>query len=859
MALIHPILSLSFSWQGSTLTEMNSLSAFLIHAMPSYCSFAFAYVLMSGVALPLLHLLQLPRLWATLPEVTLWSILGPLSWRKSIRNGPKHPSKDSSSKCTTTTSSASSTASSSAFEANFTPAPTQTPRQAFQIRQPPFFYLQNLYPHLVLLFLLSLTLLPLAPVLFLLWIVVLLVLNICYRYLILQVVTTKSQSGGLHYAQAIKLLLFPTLACPPALLTIYLLIRQAWVQASFALILTFAVVAMRFLFATQYGKREEMMLAKVEDYHSQPKVLKLHAGQGHSNAAGAATSTTLTAVASTNDSIVDLRQTQSGGEGLQPMVEESESDDDGAATGHLAPGRGRTRRMIKRPTTIIGQVRNSMFSSVSQASSSHRPKSVPVFDLERYEKDILGINREEDSIREYGTLSSTQKSSSHHQLSQIQSQEYGGKELDGEASKEQQAHTSLVRSKTIATTTPTFDPTASEVAFSDLFKEYTHHTKLADSAPSKAEEEEDEKEAKYREIVIALRRATSVASQRLPEFVNSTGAPDNHKRQVRVGPGAGLGNRHGGPYNNNANNSSKANFRASLPALSKYPSISGRAHHPQRSLGDALSNISMSPHPGGVGGRGAPSLPMLLIHRESAVAAKEWHRIQNLYLHPVLAEARRRVVVWLPSQTEQSFMGLSRETQGAAARFLAQCKEHNPTSPSSSTRASGFSASTLTPGQGANAGQQHVCSCQLYQELLKAVADAVALADQEVRDLRIVGLTVWLDSRHVVWGQPNEEDGRLGDRVMIAGGPSSSTLVLGGGASHRTGETLIGDGLLSWLEEEDRDGGERGEEGDEEMGMGAGAPGIVGGSMGVIMKRPIGSYGRLVGDGEEDDISRALL
>ncbi|KAF9024964.1 hypothetical protein BGZ52_009980 [Haplosporangium bisporale] len=867
MALIHPILSLSFSWQGSTLTEMNSLSAFLIHAMPSYCSFAFAYILMSGVALPLLHLLQLPRLWATLPEVTLWSVLGPLSWRKSIRNGPKRPSNDSSSKCSTTTSSASSTAASSAFEANFTPAPTQTPRQAFQIRQPPFFYLQNLYPHLVLLFLISLTLLPLAPVLFLLWIVVLLVLNICYRYLILQVVTTKSQSGGLHYIQAINLLLFPTLACPPALLTIYLLIRQAWVQASFALVLTFAVVAMRFLFATQFGKREEMMLAKVENYHSQPKVLKLHAGQGgRSNAAGAATTTTLTAVASTNDSIMDLRQTQLGGEGLQPMVEESESDNDSAGTDRLSPGRRRTRRMIKRPTTIIGQVRNSMFSSVSQASSSHRPKSVPVFDLERYEKEILGINREQDSVRDSGTLSSTRKSSSHHQLSQIQSQEDGGKELNGEASKEQQTHTSLVRSKTIATTTPTFDPTTSEVAFSDLFSEYTHSTKLADSALSKAEEEEDEKEAKYREIVIALRRASSVASQRLPEFVNSTGALDNPGRRVRVGPVAALGNRHGGPYN--ANNSSKDNFRASLPALSKYPSISGRAHRPQRSLGGALSNISMSPQrSGGVGGRGAPSLPMLLIHRESAVAAKEWHRIQNLYLHPVLAEARSRVIVWLPSQTEQSFMGLSRESQGAAARFLAQCKMHNPTSPSSSTKASGFSALTLTPGvdQGAIAGQQHahtshhICSCQLYQELLKAVADAVALADQEVRDLRIVGLTVWLDSRHVVWGQPSEEDGRLGDRVMIAGGPSSSTLVPGGGASHQTGGTLIGDGLLSWLEEEDREGGGRGEEEDEEMGMGPGAPGIVGGSMGVIMKRPIGSYGRLVGNGEEDDISRGLL
>ncbi|KAF9307183.1 hypothetical protein BGZ74_009889 [Mortierella antarctica] len=856
MTLIHPILSLSFSWQGSTTTEMNSLSAFLIHAMPSYCSFAFAYVLMSGLALPMLHILQLPRLWATLPAMTLWSVLGPLSWRKSTRNRSKPPSEEdaSSSEYSTATSSASSTASSSAFEANFTPAPTQTPRQAFQIRQPPFFHLQNLYPHLVLLFLLSLSLLPLSPLLFLLWIVVLLVLNLCYRYLVLQVVTTKSQSGGLHYLQAVKLLLFPTLACPPALLTIYLLIRQAWVQASFALVLTFAVAAMRVVFGTQYGKREEMMLAKVEDYHSQPKVLKLHSGQDSRHAGVTTTITDVTEVTSDN-SVVDLGDIQPGDEGLQP-TEGPDSDNDSADTGHLSPGGRRMRRMMKRPTTIIGQVRNSMFSSHSRASS-HRPKSVPVFDLERYEKEILGMhNSEKDSIRD--------------------------------------RETHLARAKTIATTKPTFDP-ATEVAFSDLFSDYTTgHNTVADSTLSKAEELEDEKEAKYREIVIALRRATSVASQRLPEM-GPSGLLD-HPRRRAAGPGglAGISEstpglqelkRNGGPYGNN-NTSSKANFRASLPALSKYPST--RAHNQQRSLGDALSNnISMSSSLSGSGNGngGAPSLPMLLIHRESAVAAKEWHRIQNLYLNPVLAEAKARVMVWLPSQTEQSFMGLSRETQGAAARFLAQCKIHNNsnnnTGTASSLRASaasGISVSTLTPGHEhdhssdraiatENAPTPHVqwCTCQLYQELMKAVADAVALADQEVRDLRIVGLTVWLDSRHVVWGEPSEEDGRLGDRMMIAGGPSTTTLVLGGGGSshlfgaaarNQAGGTLIGDGLLSWLEDEDYE--KAGEEGYEELGMGPGAPGIVGGSMGVIMKRPIGYYGRLVGDGEEDDISRGL-
>ncbi|KAG0094176.1 hypothetical protein BGZ92_006400 [Podila epicladia] len=894
MTLIHPILSLSFSWQGSTTIEMNSLSAFLIHAIPSYCSFAFAYVLMSGLALPLLHLLQLPRLWATLPAMTLWSVLGPLSWRKSTRNCPKPPSaKDDSSKYSTATSSASSAASSSAFDANFTPAPTQTPRQAFQIRQPPFFHLQNLYPHLVLLFLLSLTLLPLSPLLFLLWIVVLLVLNLCYRYLVLQVVTTKSQSGGLHYLQAVKLLLFPTLACPPALLTIYLLIRQAWVQGAFALVLTFAVTAMRVVFGIQYSKREETMLAKVEDYHSQPNVLKLHAGQDSRHAGVTTTTTDVTEVTS-DISVVDLGDIQPGDEGLPPAEgpEESDNDNDGADTGHLSPGRRRMRRMMKRPTTIIGQVRNSMFSSHSQASS-HRPKSVPVFDLERYEKEILGMhNGDKDSIRDHGTLSTnTRKSSSQHQVSEIQNQD-GKEELqhsssEKESSKDriEQAHTSLARAKTIATTTPTFDP-ATEVAFSDFFSDYTTRHNVADSILSKAEELEDEKEAKYREIVIALRRATSVASQRLPEM--GTSGPLDHLRR-RAGPGglAGISEtslglhdfkRNGGPYGNNT--SSKANFRASLPALSKYPST--RAHNPQRPLANALSNISMSSGLPSGGNGGAPSLPMLLIHRESAVAAKEWHRIQNLYLNPVLAEAKSRVMVWLPSQTEQSFMGLSRETQGAAARFLAQCKIHsntnNPGTASSfrvSAAVSGVSMSTLTPGHGQspdrttateNAPTLNIqCTCQLYQELMKAVADAVALADQEVRDLRIVGLTVWLDSRHVVWGEPNEEDGRLGDRIMIAGGPSTTTLVLGGGgSSHLFGAaarnqavgTQIGDGLLSWLDDEVHE--RAGEEGCEELGMGLGAPGIVGGSMGVIMKRPIGYYGRLVGDGEEDDISRGL-
>jgi len=149
---------------------------------------------------------------------------------------------------------------------------------------------------------------------------------------------------------------------------------------------------------------------------------------------------------------------------------------------------------------------------------------------------------------------------------------------------------------------------------------------------------------------------------------------------------------------------------------------------------------------------------------------------------------------------------------------------------------------------------RYPCTCQVYQELLKSVADAVALADQEIRDLRTLGLTVWLDSRHVVWGTEKEEDGRLGDRVMVSTGP-----VYGGISGTFRGPTppqrQIGDGLLSWLEPEDPES-ERHLSSSRSSHLGHGAAGIIGGSIGVIMKRPIGAYGRLVGDGEEDDVPR---
>ncbi|KAG0333290.1 hypothetical protein BG004_000899 [Podila humilis] len=975
MALIHPIVSLSFSWQQSSRSVTSSPSAFLTHAIPSYSAFTFAYVLMSGLALPLLQLLQIPRLWATVPTLTLWSILGPLSWRKSTRHHHKRGTSTSavgdateSGRTSTATSTASSRASTSAFDANFTPAPTQTPRQAFQIRQPPFFQLQSLYPHVVLLFLLSLTLIPLSPILFLLWIVVLFAMNLCYRYLVLQVVATKSQSGGLHYLQAINLLLFPTVACPPIVLTIYLFIRQAWVHAGFALVLSFAVLAMRVVIAIQFRKREEMMLARVEENHSQSSYHKL--GYRSSTTTTTTTTTTLAgfpnttttmtttttsaAFATEHGSIVDLRHIRPGGNGAEQghgLVSDMTSSESnygasGVGTGDVSStGRRNMQTRMPRPTTIIGQVRNSMFSSHSQSSiPSNRPKSVPVFDLERYEKEILGIGSNDKDPTQDESSFMVERSSTIHSQDANERGYTGG----------------LVRANTIATSSASFDPTIGTTAASsdvDVFSNflndnYDNRSTLPPTTSilrSKAEEEAEEKEAKYREIVIALRRASSVASQRLPKNTTGGGSASsgtlNHPRRVRlVKSGEGLASiresfsdtghgsqqnveskKYQGPY---TNQSGKALFRASLPALSSNPpGVAAAAASPSS---NALSQISMSSRlsggsggRGGAGSNGAPSLPMLLIHRESAVAAKEWSRVQNLYLNPVLQEAKDRVMFWLPSQTEQSFLGLSRETQGTAARFLAQCRHHHhqqqqqhqhhsmtgtttmtttsnsggcstvgriSSSSAAMMESSGISTSTLaTPGgeptsdpdSGRNVRRsQHLqCTCHLYQELMKAVADAVALADQEVRDLRTVGLTVWLDSRHVVWGEENEENGRLGDRLMVSSGPSSSTLILGGGAvggaagnnegrnnngesrSRTTttsgGQLLVGDGLLSWLDE-DTNGVAAGGYGNE-MRTGQGAPGVIGGSMGVIIKRPIGSYGRMVGDGEEEGIAREWM
>ncbi|KAF9147131.1 hypothetical protein BG015_011281 [Linnemannia schmuckeri] len=971
MIVVHPIVSLSLSWQESVFTEVDSLASFLLHAIPSYCSFAFSYILAAGLMLPLHHILQFSRLWATLPDVTLWSALGPLSWRKSNRlhkskshrehTGASSATADAAGEATavrSTNSTASSVSNNSAsFEDNFSPAPTQTPRQAFQTRQPPFFNLQNLYPHLVVMFTISLALLPLAPLLFLFWIVALMGMNLCYRYLFLQVVTTKSQSGGLHYLLAIKLLLFPTLACPPLLLAVYLGIRQAWIQTGFSVVLLVAVMIARLVVGIQFGKREEMMLKKVEAYHLQPKILLLHSGKasggdgkprGKAMAAGGGGQdavvhqghSTPSALCREAGSIAsDARgfTSDSDGEGPSP----SDLDEPGKET--TSPRRRMIKRMIQRPTTIIGQCRNSFVSTISGGT---RPKSVPVFDLERYEKEILGVGYDPNA----------------HPGSQQGSSVQAVEEIPYQGPNHSR-HSSLARAQTVGhavvhgrTTSSTgFEPGfgfadgIEDPELQDLFPSYSSMSQRAvvtGSALSKAEEEEVEKEAKYREIVKALRRASSVASRKQlsapyvnTNINNAAAETGSQQRRVRMAGVSGFASssleavkesKTTDQFNKRApgitgfNSNNKAHFRASLPALLN-PRLLHYANNPyllhQRSIDDAFSNFSMSSGISNSGlhnGRGAPpSLPMLLIHRETVVAAKEWDRIQGLYLNPVLQEAKAKIIVWLPSQTEQSFWGASPSSwsgihehgvglhhhhqqsadsyPAGALSSLGHCKYHtlprdrgnnevNALAISEALDASGgplaltidmsdttpgsrstLSTSTLTPTQNASdtqyhrshqqqhQQQQHQCTCLVYQEVMKAVADAVALADQEIRDLRVVGLTVWLDSRHVIWGQDKEEDGRLGDRVMISTSPSMEF----GGVQQRQ----VGDGLLSWLEvDEDADAvrGYGGDGSEMHSHLRKGAAGIIGGSMGVIMRRPIGCYGRLVGDGEEDDITYGL-
>ncbi|KAF9928737.1 hypothetical protein BGZ67_006780 [Mortierella alpina] len=970
MIAVHPILLLSFSWRESAAVGVDTFVDFLAHAVPSYCSFVSTYTLVFGLSLPLYHLLQLPRLWATLPAITLWSALGPLSWRKSTRSS--HPSskddrqnRDSSDtpESDQRTSSISSLSTTSAFEANFAPAPTQTPRQAFQIRQPPFLNLQSVYPHVGLLFALSLAMAPMAPVLVLLWVFVLIISNLCYRHLVFQVVTTKSQSGGLHYLQAIKFTLFPTLACPPLLLVVYMVSRQAWIQAGFAVAMLLAVLAMRVLVGIQFRKREESMLRRVEKRLVDPKTRLLHskASAGTQGSAVSGVRTPLqvegtqtnmlmstNAAPSSDNATLNLSHLSPFEHGANAsFVSDGGDEDDDENTREYEVnndlrrgGRRRIKRMMQRPTTIIGQVRSSLASTMSAGGS--RPKSMPLFDLDRYEKEIVGMGFAPEnklpSSEELGGLDDGRMGESRASGTGLASISFPpGVHMPRENLHSR--NSSLARAYTTATgghadrsSSSSFGP---GYGVSDLvegfFEDYPgRRAMVTKSILSKAEEEEEIKEAKYREIVKALRRASSVASRKMPELMASNersefgaaGSQQQEQRRVRVaGPAAisfngletvresevtGQFTRRASPSPGErsalTSTAMKAKNRASLPALLNPRPNHGNKNSPhlawQRNRNDACSNVSASSEMSAraMVGRGAPSLPVLLIHRETAVVAKENSRIQGLYLNPVLQEAKTRVVVWLPSQTELSFLGAS----GKDGALFGRCRYHSSKAngPAASSAATQFgsesslvlpltgtesessprhdrstfgqSTSTLAPldiaaTQQSTRHNKYPCTCHLYQEVMKAVADAVALADQEIRDLRIVGLTVWLDSRHVVWGEEGEEDGRLGDRVMMSTGPAAllagfdgfeTTAAVAAGAASFIGQASamqkqVGDGLLSWLELD--------EDGNDQSCPGQGAAGIIGGSMGVIMKRPIGCYGKLVGDGEEGDFSKGSI
>ncbi|KAF9561381.1 hypothetical protein EC968_005765 [Mortierella alpina] len=964
MIVVHPVFLLAFSWQESAAVEVDTFIDFLTHAIPSSCSLVASYTVVFGLSLPLYHLLQLPRLWATLPAITLWSALGPLSWRKSTRSShpssqedPQNRNPGDPAELDQRTSSISSQSTTSAFEANFAPAPTQTPRQAFQIRQPPFLHLQSVYPPVVALFALSLAMAPLAPILILLWIFVLLISNLCYRHLVFQVVATKSQSGGLHYLQAIKFTLFPTLACPPLLLVVYMVSRQAWIQAGFAAVMLLAVLAMRVLVGVQFRKREESMLKRVEKRLVDPKTQLLHS-KASARSQGSAVSGLRTAQGEGGQTVSNMLMTTNAApssgnaafslSNLSPLEQGAsasfvsdgdDGDDDGNTHEYEANndlprgGRRRIKRMMQRPTTIIGQVRSSLASSMSAGGS--RPKSMPLFDLDRYEKEIVGMgfapenkppsSEELEALDDERTGESRTSGTGLTSISFPPGVHMARENLHSRNSSLARAYTTATGGHADRSSSSSFGP---GYGVSDLvegfFADYPgRRAMVTKSILSKAEEEEEIKEAKYREIVKALRRASSVASRKMPELMASNERSDfaatgsqQQQRRVRVaGPAAlsfngletvqesevtGQFTRRAMPPSGGGRGAPttaamKAKNRASMPALlNPRPTNGNNNYGPhlvwQRNRNDACSNISSSSEMSAraMFGRGAPSLPVLLIHRETAVVAKENSRIQGLYLNPVLQEAKTRVVVWLPSQTELSFLGAS----GKDGALFGRCRYHasKANGPAASSAATQFgsesslvlpmvgneseslpshdrstfgqSTSTLAPLDIAATKQstrqnKYPCTCHLYQEVMKAVADAVALADQEIRDLRIVGLTVWLDSRHVIWGEEGEEDGRLGDRVMISTGPAAlsggfdgfeTTAAVAAGAASFIGQESrmqkqIGDGLLSWLELD--------ENGNDKSCPGQGAVGIIGGSMGVIMKRPIGCYGKLVGDGEE--------
>ncbi|KAG0021685.1 hypothetical protein BGZ80_001896 [Entomortierella chlamydospora] len=642
----------------------------------------------------------------------------------------------------------------------------------------------------------------------------------------------------------------------------------------------------RVVIGVQFKKREEMMLREVEEYHIRLKGPPQDSDQDFDlntasntrdqsiHEAQASAQTLCTAVSSPQSSTLELAQPNHAGHSVDTTKNSHVKKGDdltetspGDLDTHNTSYRRRVAKKSQRPTTIIGQVRSSIFGGIS--SSGSRPKSVPVFDIDRYEKEILGLGYEQNKHRLY------REDLDEFQVHDIFQSECARQENEAEGS----GHGSYGDGHEFPIS---FDSVLPDTF--DLNGGYATRraTAVNRCTLTRTQLEEEQREAKYREIVKALRRASSVATGKYPNQtlsgVNNLDMTANpsQDRQRRVssrdagGESSAAGFVPRRPELGATSQATKAQFRKSLPALLNPTPLSYKTNpylFHQPSISDVLSNISSSSS--NRSNYGFPSLPMLLIHRELAVAAKEKNRIQNLYYNPVLREAKARAIVWLPSQTERSFWGTHGNEGTEHCKYHAELRQNKAAAPSATDTTEsvedlssfGLSTSTLAPAEQAHPNGlasyhrgKHQCTCRLYQQVTQAVADAVALADQEIRDLRIVGLTVWLDSRHVIWGQVNEEDGRLGDRVMISTVPHQ---FVSGSTVKSNIQKQVGDGLLSWLEAEELEDGEDGEiHNDRLRQIGQGAPGIIGGSVGLVMKRPIGSYGKLVGDGEEDNISR---
>ncbi|KAF8940319.1 hypothetical protein BGZ58_006966 [Dissophora ornata] len=180
---------------------------------------------------------------------------------------------------------------------------------------------------------------------------------------------------------------------------------------------------------------------------------------------------------------------------------------------------------MPRPMTIIGQVRYSIISSISTAAS--RPKSVPIFDLDRYEKEILGVSLGKSDRR--GDFNELECDAKGNQTDIVGSYSYLG--INGEGESAISVPGDITFKESSRSRNSTFAGVFTDACKSpgqlnirdggwDLFPD---HPTLSHS------KEEEEREAKYREIVKALRRASSVVSRKATD---QTAAGNNSTEAV---------------------------------------------------------------------------------------------------------------------------------------------------------------------------------------------------------------------------------------------------------------------------------------------------------------------------------------